>query len=166
MGNYKNMNEPKYLEQYRTMKRWYRRFEDIDKGRSHNAASDNYQDEVYAFFISCYHLKDWIANDAKSGISKILVEKFVQNDKYLKICGDICNGIKHLNLNNPKMGSGAKIGGRNFSLILGEEESVINVKYNIDVDGKTYDAFLVATEAVKLWENFLCDNNKNFKLIL
>ena len=160
------MNESKYLEQYKRMKRWYRRFEDINKGRNHNVDSDNYQDEVYAFFISCYHLKDWIINDGNSGISKNSVERFVHNDTYLKICGDICNGVKHLKLNSPKVGSGAKIGGRNFSLGLGADEPFINVKYNIDADDKTYDAFLVATEAVKLWEHFLCSNNKNFKIIL
>jgi len=53
----------KYREQYDRMKRWYIRFASLNQGRPHNVPSDNYLEDIYAFFMNCYHLKDWIKND-------------------------------------------------------------------------------------------------------
>ena len=50
----------KHREQYDRMMRWYARMKATDSGREHAVASDNYVDEIYAFFLNCYHLKDWI----------------------------------------------------------------------------------------------------------
>ncbi len=49
-----------YQEQYDRMKRGSSRFAALDQGRSHDVASDNYVDDIYASFMNCYHLKDWI----------------------------------------------------------------------------------------------------------
>src|SRR5688572_24355440 len=61
------LNECAYFEQYRRMMRSYERFATIDRGRVYDALSENYDDEVFAFFLNCYHLKDWIKNDEKAG---------------------------------------------------------------------------------------------------
>lgn len=53
----------KYQEQFERMKRWYERIKKIEQGRPHNLPSDHYHDEVYAFFMNCYHLRDWIEKD-------------------------------------------------------------------------------------------------------
>lgn len=50
----------KFEEQYERVKRWYQRVEAITFGMAHNKNTDFLQDEVFAFFINCYHLKDWI----------------------------------------------------------------------------------------------------------
>jgi hypothetical protein len=42
---------PSYREQFDRMKRFYTRFSAIDQGRPHDAASDNYKDDIYAFFL-------------------------------------------------------------------------------------------------------------------
>lgn len=154
------MNEFRYLEQYKRMLRWYQRFNNIGLGREHNMDSDNYKDEVYAFFISCYHLKDWIANDKESGISRDAVEQFVHGNEYLKIAGDICNGVKHLKLDKPK---GATMGERYFSLSVGIGEPIVKVKYNINADDMIYDALVVATKSVELWKLFLSSHDKKFE---
>ncbi|MFA6098209.1 MAG: hypothetical protein WCV50_01800 [Patescibacteria group bacterium] len=146
------MRNPKYLEQYERTMRWYWRFIKINHGQIHQKNSDFYQDEVYSFFINCYHLKDWIINDPVVKINKDDIEKFVHNNKYLNICGDICNGVKHLQLNKS---NGAKIGSSHFSLELGRGTPVLSVRYDIEIDGKKYDAFKVANEAVKQWDNFI-----------
>jgi len=57
-------NSRKWFEQFRRVKRWYTRFKSIDEGRPDTLTLDGYLDEVYAFFQNCYHLKDWIKNDA------------------------------------------------------------------------------------------------------
>jgi len=149
-------NQP-WTEQYERMKRYYKRFEQINNGINHSKDSDYYKDEVYSFFTYCYHLKDWIKNDPGLNIQN--VEEFIHSKEILKICGDISNGVKHLNLNNPKVGNGAKIEGANFFLNLGSKDQLIKVQYYIEADGYIYDAFDLATEAIQLWDEFLTENN-------
>ena len=55
-------------------------------------------DDTYSFFIHCYHLKDWLANDDTFGRSRREIEKFVAGTPALALCGDVANSIKHLKL--------------------------------------------------------------------
>lgn len=143
------MEEEKYVEQYKRVWRWYRRFGKINNDTEHDMASNYYQDEVYAFFINCYHLKDWIKNDPTSKISGQDVEGFIENSNYLKICGEFCNGLKHCLVEKPK------IKNREFSLLINEGQKVLaSVKYNIVYNGKSYDAFELATNCLEEWKGF------------
>lgn len=56
----------KYEEQFERVKRWYERFRRINEGTSHEKNTEYYHDEVYAFFVNCFHVKDWILNDANA----------------------------------------------------------------------------------------------------
>ena len=58
---------------------WHERFAETDQGRIHDRSSDLYQDEAYAFFVTCFHLKDWLKNDASSAAVATDVEQFVAN---------------------------------------------------------------------------------------
>ena len=45
-------------EQWKRVNRWYDRIKDVDEGRLHlEKDSEYYQDNIYAFFQNCYHLK-------------------------------------------------------------------------------------------------------------
>ena len=67
----------KYLEQFNRVKRWYERFAAINEGREHSAPSDYYyEDDVYAFFINCHHLEDWIIKDPDVGPASDKVDGF------------------------------------------------------------------------------------------
>lgn len=157
------MNKLGYMEQYKRMNRWFSRFEEIYNNRDCSSDPEHRQDEVYAFFVSCYHLKDWIKNDEKINIDAGIIESFVEKNENLKICGDICNSFKHLKLNNPRIGSGANMDEEYPSPSFGPEGPVEKIKYNIVEGDKIFDAFSVASGAVELWKNFLCKNDKNFK---
>src|SRR5262245_46273365 len=90
---------PSYREQYDRMKRWYDRFSNLNSGRPHDIPTENYVDEIYAFFLNAYHLKDWIKND--SAVLKAVqnsVEPHITNNTSLSLCADICNALKHLHL--------------------------------------------------------------------
>ena len=45
--------------QWKRVGRWFERFSNTARGRDHDRESDAYQDEAYAFFLNCFHLKDW-----------------------------------------------------------------------------------------------------------
>ena len=152
-----------YREQYDRMKRWYARFEAIDKGRQHDVASDNYVDEIYAFFLNCYHLKDWIKHDpavlpifVSDKAAAAAVEGAIKADRSLKLCADICNSLKHLRLTRPeKSGESPTFGAKHFALSLGSGPPTISLKYEVDTASGPEDAFQIAVECVKAWDRFL-----------
>ena len=153
---------PSYLEQYRRVKRYFERFRIINDGKAQWTDSLDNLDDIFSFFIHCYHLKDWIKNDPRSGIERSKVEKFVHSNESLKICGDLTNGVKHLTIDQPKVGQGALVKGSHLQLTIGKEIK-LQVKYDIEANGELHDAFTIAKEAIKLWEKFLTMNAKGFK---
>jgi hypothetical protein len=89
-----------WREQYDRMLRWLERLHEpgeVDERRC---------DDFYAFFLICYHLKDWIKSDpwTRQEVPEITaqVEKFVNDHESLRVCADIANGVKHLVRDNPK----------------------------------------------------------------
>jgi hypothetical protein len=147
----------KYLEQFERVERWYQRFKEINDGKLHDRYTEYYKDEVYAFFINCFHLKDWIKYDKSVGNANNIVEEFVKNNTDLNLCRDICHGIKHLELKNPKSGKDPKFGKRDYAI---NSAGIINIKYTINLKDGPIDAFELATRCLKVWEEFIQINIK------
>ena len=105
-----------FRQQFDRVTRWYDRFAQIDSGKVHNMATDSYEDEVYSFFLNCYHLKDWIINDPSVSVAQTTVESFINCSQELSLCADICNGLKHLVLKRSRSGKSPKFGKRDFHL--------------------------------------------------
>ena len=150
-----------YREQYERMIRWYERFKDINHGRQHTVASENYVDEIYAFFLNCYHLKDWIRNDPNvpQAVQQI-VEKHINANRPLRLCADICNSLKHLRLDrHPRSGENPVFGSKSIKVGLGPGiPTSIALEYDVDTDSGRVDAFSLATECVAAWDAFLSGN--------
>ena len=147
----------KYQEQFERLKRWYDRFEKIHQGRLHTLASDYYNDEIYAFFLNCYHLKDWIQNDDTVKLPKGKIEHFINQNECMRVCEDICNGIKHLKRKSHS-GRAPEFGARKFSLNLGGSKPIIKIKYSIITKTGTIDAFELASGCVQKWKEFIKKN--------
>ena len=82
-----------WREQYDRMLRWFERLHrpgEIDEHR---------RDEYYAFFLICYHLKDWLKTDpvVQQRVPEIgrVVEDFINASLPLRLCADLANGVKH-----------------------------------------------------------------------
>lgn len=54
-------------------------------------------DVAYAFFMNCFHLKDWLIGSAQ--VTKDGVEAHIRASQSLSACSDICHGVKHFELN-------------------------------------------------------------------
>jgi hypothetical protein len=78
-----------WLSQYGLMKRTYARLSEA------HVSSIDYDDDLQHFFQDCWHLKDWIKNDASLGLSNA-IEKEVATHKALRVAADLANGCKHL----------------------------------------------------------------------
>lgn len=147
----------KYQEQFQRLERWYDRFENVDQGRPHTLPSDYYNDEIYAFFLNCYRLKDWIQKDDTVKLPKGKIEHFVNQNECMRICKKICNDIKHLKRNSHS-GRDPEFGARKFSLNSGEPKPIIKIKYSITAKTGTIDAFALASECVQKWKEFIEKN--------
>jgi hypothetical protein len=134
---------------------WFERFSQTSRGREHDRESDAYQDDVYAFFVTCFHLKDWLKNDPAASASASDVESFVADSAALSICADLANGSKHLVLTTPRLGSGAKMGSRHYALTLGGGPPRISATYSVEAGGKRYDALKPAQECMADWTAYL-----------
>lgn len=149
----------KYLEQFNRVKRWYERFAATNEGREHSAPSDYYEDDVYAFFINCHHLEDWIKKDPDVGPALGKVKDFINSSWELSVCADVCNGIKHLKRDREgRSKCDPRFGSRAYELKLGEREQTISVKYSIDTSSGPIDAFELATKCFQAWQNFIESN--------
>lgn len=147
-----------YKEQFKRVKRWHKRLEEIYLGMDHTCDSDYYEDVLYAFFQNCFHLKDWLIESG--AINKSRVDSFIESDDDMKICRDLCTASKHLKIGHrPSIDKDIRIKNRNFSLELGTGKSKISVIYWIEAAGGVYHAFDVATRCLNLWENFLKGEN-------
>ena len=147
--------QPKYPEQWERIRRWYLRFEETSQGKLHDKQSDFYQDDVYAFFMNCYHLKDWIKNDPTAFALSAKVETFISNVPEMALCADICNGLKHLVLTKPRSPENPRFGKRLFKVGVGTQPTTIDVEYTIDTESGPIDAFNLATKCMEAWQAFL-----------
>jgi len=145
------------------VKRWYGRFEAIATGREHTMPSDNYVDEVYAFFMNCYHLKDWIKHDCAARVAAETVEQFVNSRAELRQCADICNSVKHLRLTRPtRTGTQPQVTGQEIKLGLGKQRR-ISIQLNIQTSDGEVNAFELATKCVHAWEEFIASRLEGAK---
>ena len=87
-----DIESTRWGEQHARMIRWHSRLAQANRDDVVEQV-----DEFYAFFICCYHLKDWIKNDEHLESSvRNRVEAFVNQSDALSLAGDITNGFKHL----------------------------------------------------------------------
>jgi hypothetical protein len=115
------------------------------------------EDEVFSFFVNCYHIKDWLPRDRSLRVSGKLIRDFIDSHLELKICGDLCNGAKHCVLSRtPWTGSQPVLAGRLY-----ESEGTngvfhtIKCKFTILSNGQFYDALELAQRCMALWDGFL-----------
>jgi hypothetical protein len=148
-----------YREQYDRMRRWYNRWVALDEGKVHEIPSDNYVDDIYAFFLNCYHLKDWIKDDGTVATNiQEAVETHINSNRALKLCADICNSLKHLHLKSSRSGETLAFGRKQFGLDVGAAPTIIKLKYEVNTSTGPIDAFQLATDCIGAWDAFLNAN--------
>jgi hypothetical protein len=142
-------------QQWKRLGRWFSRFRKTAEGRDHDRESDFYQDEAYAFFQNCFHLKDWLKNDDASSAAASDVEDFISQSPSLSLCADLANGSKHLKLTTHRVDADTKLGRRHFDLTLGGGVPRIAAKYEVEAAGSKHDAFKLASACMAEWETYL-----------
>jgi hypothetical protein len=147
-----------WQDQWGRVGRWHDKLRSTAEGRPHEMDSLSYEDEMYAFFESCFHLKDCLKNDPARPLSRPAdVEDFVERTEPLRWCADIANGSKHLiTSRTPRIDPNTGLGTRRYSLHLGNANpTTISAQYVIVGAGQTRDAVKLAAACLAAWEAFL-----------
>ena len=75
--------------QFARVQRWQQRaLRAVESGEQHP------EDYVYAFCQNAYHLRDWLQNSGAA--SQRDLDELMARTPALKLCRDVCNGSKHL----------------------------------------------------------------------
>jgi hypothetical protein len=136
------VQRPRWLVQYRRMRRW--------RGRMAAPEDDpDYElDNIHAFFIACFHLRDWLVNDPELPFEvQQAVVPFVKGALPLHICEHLANGLKHLVLRDPRLQTP-------IMLSTGETPTV-----SIRGGEVLGDAATVADRCIQAWDGFLRDHD-------
>lgn len=158
----------KYKEQLERVERYYDRFKRINDGTDQRSPStDDFVDDVRAFFINCYHMRDWlIKDDEYTAHSRRQIEAYITNTEALALCADICNGIKHLERNpDSRIRSGVQpeFGNTEFKIevdqtLFGDDPPPItSIHFTIKHGDEELDAFELAGMAIQAWKDFIVD---------
>ena len=143
---------PRWREQYDRVRRWHIRL------RKSQPDDRRRVDDFYAFFVCCFHLKDWLKGDKTldSGVgdrAETLISK-----PSMRICADIANGSKHLVLNRRVRFAAdthleavpASFQDDAFQADAFQVGAVVIVAV-----GQTWGALRVADQCVQYWDKFL-----------
>ena len=112
----------------------------------------DYDDDIWSFFQNCWHLKDWIKNDASVPTTiRNALEAELKNWPDLMVCADLGNATKHLQLTTPRVG--AKHSHKNYHIVVGGPSKV---EYFIDKgDGSRVDGVILARACLASWEKII-----------
>ena len=148
-------------EQIARVARHFRRFREYEGGLPADmGVSLDHKDLVYAFFLNCYHLKDWIkADPALAPLGD--VEAFINRSPALRLCADVCNSSKHFELTRPRSNESPTVGVPN--IVVGKKSVVL--RYGIETSSGPINSFELAERCMADWSKFLgLDVRKAFGL--
>lgn len=141
--------------QYARVARWHNRVTKI--GRAKSRANDNdmeaEHDFVYAFFQTCYHLRDWLQHSG--AVERAKLDDFFRDNKEMQVCRDICIGTKHLRVDKPSVDSSFNIGREYVPAEWPGDRPHINERWFIIAGDTKYDIFELADRCMELWKQFL-----------
>jgi hypothetical protein len=128
-----------WQKQWQRVEIGLRRVEAIYEGRHGDSVDALY--DVYSFFLNCHELRDWLAADQVSGMSRKKATKVIKGSIYLRVCADLANRTKHAELT------------RHW---LDTNTSPVPHDATVFVAGDaTYDALDLAAHCVAEWERAL-----------
>jgi hypothetical protein len=122
----------------------------IGQGTSFNDLEDN----MWAFFWNCWHVKDWIANDPSIAreVKKALLAD-VHVAKHLSIVADLANGTKHFTATSRTKRTGAQQSVIEFIPL---PSGAFRVEHLVRLEDRSeLTAGAVASKALEEWRDIL-----------
>ena len=146
------------MKQLERTRRYLQRLRDIYAGVFNDGNTKQfYEDDVLSFFMHCYHVRDWLIHAEVAPVPARQVDEFISRSTCLKLCADICNGVKHCKLTKPpRSGGQPDFSGKKYksSLWLPGGE-LLQANFTIQTAAGVVDALALAEECVQSWSDFI-----------
>lgn len=114
-------------------------------------------DTVFNFFVTAYHVQDYLRADAPRGDVDTLLA-----DPDLVVCRSICNQGKHLKVDRKASPVGAKVSGRSGVVgigVVGEMVVGAGILWDLTYDGTSHDPISLADRVLAKLEEFFVAHN-------
>jgi hypothetical protein len=144
---------------YRT-ERWLARVKAIYVGEYQPVSKwDVPLDHVLAFFLNCYHIKDWLKSgpewqdDVEPSVKARAVEQFVIESEALTICGQLCNGNKHFRFDET-----LSLACEHTKFDTTTGTLITTTRFTFKTQRGDTDAYALAQECLEAWRSFIHDS--------
>lgn len=146
-----------WQDQHERVGRWHKRLSAIRRAIPTDTSQAEALDTVYAFFMNCYHLRDWIIN---SGFKpQADVDAFIRGNPDMALCRDICTGLKHFRIHAKGAYSAANWSTASVVTYYVPGgipvEPVAIEQWVFTTDAGAIDMFDLADSCVAAWDRFL-----------
>lgn len=162
--------EPFALYQFHRTERWLKKMRDIYSG---NYRPDEPLDYLLAFYLNCYHIKDWLKHakgwrdEVPSNIKAAAIEQFVSDSGALLICADICNGTKHFACDRwLRSGKVPLLKSVHTRTDMSTNPISRSLRYTLETARGDVDAYGLAEECMECWQKFIRDSTPESLLLL
>ena len=135
------------------VRRWYAKVEAIGHAENPSSNLEEEHDVVYAFFMNCYHLRDWLQNS--NAVSPEVLREFFDAHVEMMACRDICNGLKHFKLDRASLDREFSIGREYVPASSTIPRPGRNETWYIIAGEHKFDVFELAKACMTLWEGFI-----------
>jgi hypothetical protein len=112
-----------WKDQYLRIKRWYKKAKQINPSKF--SLTDDEMDIYLAFFTNCYHLYDWLKKS--KALPTTTINEFFRNSDHMKICHDLCIGIKHNRIDQPLFDSDLTILSEGISMPVSKDNNALTI---------------------------------------
>jgi hypothetical protein len=153
------------MEQLERAKRYLIRIRRNEKGFDGAGSPEHFEnalDDVFAFFLIAYHVKDWIVQSGEYNVTMAQANRFIAKHRELRACADLCNTTKHLELRQSWTKNTAQISEActfmNFSGKTATAPEIIHhtaYYFAIKSEGREYLVSKLAEKCIELWGTFL-----------
>jgi hypothetical protein len=157
MDHLKNWLESGVPLSVHTSNGWYGQVERMERFKYRAIKAENEDDSLdfsFAFFQSCFHLREWIPTfeGLEQSDWNTKWEKFVSENICMKYCRDLCNVTKHMKINKASITANVVIT-RNFE----EDDSELGkfLGWTLHIDDKQIDFFDLMEECTEAWKKFI-----------
>jgi hypothetical protein len=143
----------KWRDQWDRLNRTYSLVQQSSTGyRNDRPNSDYYRDELFSFFETCLHMRDWLWRDPNVRLTQEDAGKLYNAHDCLKLAHDIAVGSKHIVIKNPRVDPSARLVGQDVNVLAGTGASFA---WRIEADGRIHDGYGLATECLQAWHSIL-----------
>ncbi len=130
-------------------------------------STEYFHDDVYSFFIFCFHIKDWLKSDTRLNIENANVEAYIKDHIELQLCADICNGTKHFVQTPGRVRTGVQpMVYRDNAIIttyplgsgISPSGAVFKSSFGVNTNGEIVDVLELGNRCMELWNLLLEDH--------